>query len=232
MIKRRIVFVVALVVLSLSSGCAEDQYTRTRDLELFFEKAEPGDAAALYRRASDQGHPQANFRVGWKLWLWYEVPQDRRRATELMRKAADDGYLPAQMALGLFIYQKAPADYVQAHLWLDLLVSNVIDLHVPDGGVPSDLADDLYEVLDDAVKERDRIARYLMTREQVAEAQRLAEEWWQAKGHTEKFRSRTVTARGEAWWRDPIEGCGSLLLICLLFYLVGKAWKRWGRGVQ
>ncbi len=117
------------------------------------------------------------------------VPQDYAMAVKWSRKAADQGYAPAQYALALMYgdgqgvpkdyaadqgYAKAQnnlgvmyedgrgvtQDYVQAHMWYNLVAAGL-----PPG-----------ENHDVAVKNRDFVAK-LMTPAQIAEAQRLAREW-------------------------------------------------------
>jgi len=81
-------------------------------------------------------------------------------AVKLYRKAAEQGNAYAQYNLG-FMYgngEGVPQDYVEAHKWFNLAAA---------------------QGLQTAIASRD-IAASKMTREQIAEAQRLAREW-QAK---------------------------------------------------
>jgi TPR repeat protein len=86
------------------------------------------------------------------------VPQDSAEAARWYRKAADQGEAVGQFNLGGMYAegQGVPQEYVTAHMWLNLAAAK-------DGE-------------DDAAKARDTIAKE-MTREQLAEAQRLAREW-------------------------------------------------------
>ena len=82
-------------------------------------------------------------------------------AAKWTRKAAEQGAAGAQVGLG-YMYHKGqgvPQDYVQAHMWLNLAAA---------------LGDRL--VRTEAAQNRDKVAG-LMTREQIAEAQKLAREW-------------------------------------------------------
>jgi len=82
---------------------------------------------------------------------------DYETALMLWRQLAEWGYEDAQQALG-FMYKNGRGvtqDYVQAHKWYNLAVSNGSDI---------------------AAKERDIVAKR-MTPAQVAEAQKLAREW-------------------------------------------------------
>jgi hypothetical protein len=92
------------------------------------------------------------------------VPQDYAAAVQWFRKAADQGYAPAQLSLG-YMYEEGldvPQNYEQAYKWYSLAIA----------GFPvSDT-----ENRGNAVKYRDQVAAR-MTPNQVAEAQKLASEW-------------------------------------------------------
>ncbi len=86
------------------------------------------------------------------------VPQVDVEAAAWYRRAAEQSVVEAQFNLGLFYWdgRGVPQDYVEAHKWLNLAAAQGYDL---------------------AVRNRDDLARR-MTREQVAEAQRRASEWF------------------------------------------------------
>jgi len=81
------------------------------------------------------------------------------------RKAAFQGNAGAQHYLGDMYMQGSgvPQDYVQAHMWLNLAVSQTTP------GLQN-------EELNDAVKARDLVASK-MNPAQIVEAQKLAREW-------------------------------------------------------
>ncbi len=85
------------------------------------------------------------------------VPQDYAEAAKWYRKAAENGYAPAQIYLGLMHSRGlgGPQDFVQAHMWFKLAAS---------GGYAT------------ASEYRDIVANH-MTPAQIAEAQKLAREW-------------------------------------------------------
>ncbi len=91
---------------------------------------------------------------------------DYATALREWRPLAEQGVVVAQYNLGVTYYkgQGVPQDYVQAHMWFNLAVSN--------------LAADADR--DKAVLNRDIVA-YRMTPAQIAEAQRLAREWMAKK---------------------------------------------------
>ena len=85
---------------------------------------------------------------------------------ENMHRRAAQGDTRAQTVLGK-AYQDGlgvPQDYVQAHLWYNLAAAN------------SATSGPEKELRDTAYKAREAVAQ-LMTREQIAEAQRMAREW-------------------------------------------------------
>jgi TPR repeat protein len=91
------------------------------------------------------------------------VPKDYAEALKWFRKAADQGNGDAQSELG-FMYlhgDVVPKDYVQAHMWLNLATSQFSASEKDRGAT---------------LQARDLVASK-MTPEQIAEAQKLADEW-------------------------------------------------------
>ena len=84
------------------------------------------------------------------------VQQDYAEAAKWTRKAAEQGYTPAQADLGVLYWngQGVQQDVVLAYMWLSLAAA-----HEPD-----------------AVRERN-LAASQMTTDEIAEAQRLARAW-------------------------------------------------------
>lgn len=126
-----------------------------------FAAYERGDyAAALgnWRPLADQGDAFAQYNLGVMYATGRGVPQDYAEAVRWYRMAADQGLALAQFNLGTMYGNGlgVPQDYVQAHMWFNLSAA---------GGV------------DGAMKYRDSTARRL-TPDQLAEAQKLAREWW------------------------------------------------------
>ena len=114
-------------------------------------------AAYWYRKVAEQGHAEAQFRLGFAYRHGFHIPQDDAEAVKWFRKAAEQGVAKAQVMLGLMyaMGQGVPQDYVQAHMWSTLAAA---------------------QGSQGAAKIRDKPAER-MTREQIAEAQRLAREW-------------------------------------------------------
>ena len=120
------------------------------------------EALQWFRKAAEQGHDGAQFRLGIMYSGGRGVTRDDTEAVQWYRKAAEQGDAYAQYALGMIYGQGrgVPQDYAQAHMWFNLAASRF-----PPG-----------EHRDDAVKLRDKTAE-VMTPAQISEAQKLAREW-------------------------------------------------------
>ena len=151
------------------------------------------NATKLYTSAAEQGHASSQEKLGQMFYLgegvpqdykeavkWWTlaaeqgdvssqtnlaqlyrdgkgVPQDNKEAVKWYTLAAEQGMAYAQLHLGIMYYNGDGVlqDYVQAHMWSNLSSAN---------GNSS------------ARENRDKISK-LMTSEQIAEAQKLAQEW-------------------------------------------------------
>jgi uncharacterized protein len=111
-----------------------------------------------------QGDAAAQFRLGLMYSEGHGVPQDHAEAAEWYQRAANERYAQAQYNLGLLYAngEGVAQDNVQAHLWFNLAA-----VHFPASDTRNRNA---------ALNSRDVVARKL-TREQLAEAQKLAREW-------------------------------------------------------
>ena len=106
--------------------------------------------------AATQGNADAQNNLGSMYALGRGVVQDDAEAVKWFRLAAAQGHAGAQSNLGLQ-YGKGQGvvqDYVLAHMWLNVSASSGFE---------------------HAVNDRDRVAA-LMTRQQIAESQKLARE--------------------------------------------------------
>jgi uncharacterized protein len=114
--------------------------------------------------AADQGDADAQFRLGLMYSEGQGVPQDHAEAANWYRLAADQRHPRAQYNLGLLYAagEGVEQDNVRAHMWFNLAVAQF----------PA--SDARYRTA--AVNSRDLMANKL-TREQIAEAQKLAREW-------------------------------------------------------
>jgi TPR repeat protein len=122
------------------------------------------EATTWYRKAADHGYAEAQSSLGDMYADGHGVPQNYAEAMKWYRKAADQGYADALASLGTMYHkgQGVAQDYVQAHMWLSLAATRY---------PASDAA-----ARDKAVTKRDKAAGK-MTSAQIAEAQKLADEW-------------------------------------------------------
>ena len=116
------------------------------------------EAAKWYRRAADNGHARAQQNLG----IMYEegagVLQDYNEAAKWYRMSAEGGNVVAKINLGVMFEQDLlglPQDLVKTHMWYNLAAAQ--------GSA-------------DAATFRDDVATN-MTPGQIAQAQRLAQEW-------------------------------------------------------
>ena len=177
----RVSFLIFSLVLSLTISFSQAQ---TAHIDSLRQKAEQGDADAQFmlgyaydfgkgvlqdhkeavkwwQKAAEQGHADAQYWLGAAYENGEGVPQDYTEGVKWYRKAAEQGHADAQLMLG-WVYADGdgvPKDSVLAYMWLNLAASKIKG-----------------EFRESAAKFRDRVAEK-MTREQIAEAQRLAREW-------------------------------------------------------
>ena len=121
---------------------------------------QPAARVAACRTAAEAGDAAAQFSVGVRYAEGEGVPRDYMAAVAWYRRAAEQGQATAQGMLGaMYARGRGVAqDYTVAYKWLTL------------ASVRGD---------ESPVQARDALAR-LMTRAQVADAQRLAREWVEA----------------------------------------------------
>ena len=105
----------------------------------------------------EQGFAQAQYSLGIKYFGGESVPKDEAEAVHWFRMAAEQGHAAAQMALAAMYVrgEGVPEDLVLANMWISLSAA---------------------QRYDDAQINKE-IMETMMTREQIAEAQRLSREW-------------------------------------------------------
>jgi uncharacterized protein len=131
-----------------------------------YERGEDyAEAIRWYRKAADQGFADAECSLGSMYSKGRGVRQDYAEAARWFRKAADQRYELAQYELGVYYANGlgVPQNFVQAHMWLNLAASRATG-----------------KFQKKSAESRDKVASF-MTRQQVAEAQRLALEWKPSK---------------------------------------------------
>ena len=162
---------------SLAGSCA---YVVPPEWESLFREAEQGSAAAQYnlglkyangdgvfeddaeavcwyRLAAEQGLATAQSNLGLMYANGDGVPEDGVEAVRWYRLAAEQGLAVAQFNLGLMygLGEVIPEEFVLAYMWWTLSAAQG----------------------NENAQENKIIIEKLMTREQIAEAQRLSREW-------------------------------------------------------
>ncbi len=122
-------------------------------------KRDPGEALRWFRRAAEGGHAEAQATLAAK---YFQAAKNSPAAALWYQYAAEQGHVRAQCILGL-LYEKGwggvSADPVRAHMWF-----SVAGLHASEAQIR------------EFAGQREETARRL-SREQLAESQRLAREW-------------------------------------------------------
>jgi len=156
--------------LQLAQPLAEQGDARAQSLVGLIHYAGPrtmrddAQAARWLRLAADQGDAAVQFRLGLMYSEGRGVTQDHAEAANWYRRAADQRHPQAQYNLGL-LYASGEGvvqDHVTAHMWFNLAAAQF-----PASDSRNRVA---------AVNSRDVVANKL-TREEIAEAQKLAREW-------------------------------------------------------
>jgi TPR repeat protein len=87
-----------------------------------WERGDFGRALAEWQPLAEQGHAQAQFRLGCLYTFGQGVPEDHEEAVRLYRMAAEQGDADAQNNLaGMYAEGLGvPADPVTAYMWLEI----------------------------------------------------------------------------------------------------------------
>lgn len=152
------------------------------DLELLYEtgsgvEKDEREALRWYLKAAEQGDVAAQFRAGL---ICKENLKNAKEAVRLFRSAASQGNADAQISLGIMCAYGSgtPKNYIEAYKWLSLGVA---------GNLQSEEAREL------ARKHLAALEHKLMTRDQVAEAQRASAEFVSKQQSTpQRPQGRTV----------------------------------------
>lgn len=153
----------AAAVVMLMALCAGAVAGPLEDGYAAWQRGDYATAMRFWRPLAEQGGAGAQYNLGLMYETGEGVPQDYVEAVRWYRLAAEQGHTGAQNNLGVMYAngQGVPQDYVEAHMWLNLAAAQGHEA---------------------AAKNRD-IATSLMTREQLAEAQRMARDWYAAHGN-------------------------------------------------
>ncbi|MBI5622696.1 MAG: SEL1-like repeat protein [Elusimicrobia bacterium] len=148
------------------------------------------EAAKWYRKAAEQGNYGSQHMLGWLYWIGSGVKQDYAEAAAWMLKSAEQGYQHAQAGIGC-LYRLGlgvKMDFVQAEKWLRKSAEQgnahgqkeLAVLYENGQGVVQDYVQayrwNLLAASQDLAEARQGMERLkpLMTKEAVAEAQKLA----------------------------------------------------------
>jgi hypothetical protein len=117
----------------------------------------PPDSLEVVKKAAEQGDAGAQYNLGLMFAKGKGVPQDYKEAVKWFTKAAEQGLADAQVNLGVMFDkgEGVPEDYVQAYKWFILAAAQGDK---------------------DAAEVRD-LLKEKMSREQIAEAQKLARQF-------------------------------------------------------
>jgi TPR repeat protein len=118
------------------------------------------EALRLYRFAAEQGDAKAQFNLGVLYAESEGVARNYKKAAEWFTLAAEQGYAKAQLNLGVLYHngEGVPQDFAKAYMWANLAAA---------------------QGNKNAVKFRNELNKSL-TPEQVAEAQRLSRQFFDA----------------------------------------------------
>jgi len=148
------------LALALALSAAPASADAMDDAVAAFQRGDYVKALRLFHILAERGDAVAQGSLGLMYANGEGVPQDYAEAVKWYRKAAGQGNAVAQFELGVMYAtgQGVPQDYVLAHMWFNLAAAQ--------GWIGFEKA-----------KTNRDIAAERMTREQIAEAQRLAREW-------------------------------------------------------
>jgi TPR repeat protein len=158
-----------------------------------YEAGKHAAALRLFLPLAEEGHAAARFQMGRMYARGHGLPQDHVAAVAWFRLAAEQGNADAQRNLGI-MYRRGrgvPPDNAEAAAWYRLAAEqgdpaaqgDLGDMYMDGLGVAQDyvLAHMWFNLAaaqkhEGAARQLRSIAR-LMTADQIAEAQRLAQEW-------------------------------------------------------
>ena len=137
-----------------------------QDFDTGWKAYQRGDyelALQEFRPLADQGSAEAQFSLGWMIFAGEGVQENCIEGVKWWRKAAEQGYAPAQNSMGYVsmgdvCFEGEPHDYLMAYMWFELATSQGEEPH-PVIAMSRDLLPSL------------------MTSEQVDEAEKLVCEW-------------------------------------------------------
>ena len=148
------VVLAAIIAMSVGGVAVADPFD---DAVAAYNREDFATAIPLFRPLADQGNADAQYVLAMMYRVGDGVPENGAEAVRWYRKAADQGLAPAQLGLGLMYAngEGVPQNDVEAYMWWNLAAAQG----------------------EDDAKENKAILEKRMTREQIAEAQKLSAEW-------------------------------------------------------
>lgn len=127
-----------------------------------FEKKDYTRAAISFRKAVEEGDAEAQYRLSWMYYEGQGLQRDISESLKWKSEAANQGHVAAlyERGWGEFLVTVKPVDYTQSYKWLTVAASRAINP----------------EAREHIIKRRGIVAAE-MTPTQIAEAERLAQEW-------------------------------------------------------
>ncbi|MBU6482236.1 MAG: sel1 repeat family protein [Nitrospirae bacterium] len=182
-----------LLTLVLAVVCVAPVWAGFEEGIAAYERGDYATTLKEWRPLAEQGDPTAQHHLGWLYAIGHGVPQDYQEAVRWFRKAAEQGDSDAQTNLGslYLLGDRLPQDYTEAQKWLRAAADQGHPLAQTKLGI-------MYE--DGEGVHQDRVRAHMwfslaaaqgselagafvteltkeMTPAQIAEAQRLAQEW-------------------------------------------------------
>jgi TPR repeat protein len=145
----------------LEAAAAQGNLDAHYILGVILHKRGDKDGINWLEEAAAKGDGDALYKLGRIYYLGQQTSKDHDLALKHFRKLAEGGDPDGQFHLGVMFYrgEAVPQDFVLAHSWINLAASRTSG-----------------DAAARAKRLRDRVAEE-MTREQIAEAQKLARQW-------------------------------------------------------
>jgi uncharacterized protein len=182
-----------LLSLVLAAVCAVPTWAGYEEGVAAYERGDYATTLNEWRPLAEQGDPTVQHYLGWLYVMGRGVRQDHQEAIRWFRKAAEQGDRDAQTNLGslYLLGDSLPQDYTEALKWLRAaaeqdhpLAQTKLGIMYENGdGVPQDLVQARMWLSLAAAQGSELAGAFRneltkrMTPAQIAEAQRLAQEW-------------------------------------------------------
>lgn len=152
---------ISLFIITLCISCvtaSADALSDTQKGSEAYLASDYKEALKWFRLAADQGFDDAQYKLGFMYDNGQGVPEDDVEAVKWYRLAADQGHASSQHNLGVMyaIGRGVPEDILMAYMWFNLSAARGVE----------------------NAKTSKEIIEKKMTRQQIAEGQRLSREWF------------------------------------------------------